>query len=188
MGTRLAPLDPEARVNLAFAQLATGDLPGALANGERSRSQHPEFDYGRWAEALALLEMGREGEAEAAFQDLNERWARGWNRTGTALRMLADGDRGGARAILGELRDLGEALQAGLIHAGLGEMDEAFAAIRGDWPPEWDDVLFIRFMRSGPMDALRADARFRDLSLDLDRSYGVLPGPSNRRPPNPAEE
>ena len=170
--TRLDPLDPEARGNLAMSLLAVDDPDQALVEAGKALEAFPGFDYARWVEGLALLSMGRGEEGNRTLQRLTERWARSWPHTSRALDAVARGHEEEARESLPTLADTSR-FSAGLVHAAMGELDQAFEAIRAAGPLPWDETLYLRFYRPGPMASLRQDRRFPQLISELNRSWGM---------------
>ena len=172
-GTRLDPLDPEARGNLALAQLAVGEAELALAEARRASERHPTFEYARWVEALALYTLDRSGEASTIMRSLGERWARFWPETSVALDEVAAGDVSGARERVDQLERSGAWYHAGLVHAALGDVDAALEAIGRAQPLAWDETLHIRYFHQTPLPVLRRHPSFADVIREVDRSWGA---------------
>ena len=51
-----------------------------------------------------------------------------------------DGEEDSVRSMQVRLREDGIPFKAGLLHFALGETDEAFGAMRLDWPLPWDEA------------------------------------------------
>jgi TolB-like protein/Flp pilus assembly protein TadD len=178
--TKLAPLEPEARGNLAMACLGTGDPDRAASEARRSLESHPQFAYSRWVLALALCHLGRRVEAIQEFISLDDGalnpWPTflPWARMGRGLDRLAAGDEEGAKTVLFELSRMEAPFEEGLLLQALGETDAAFEAFGRAAPYFWDDALALRYFESEPLGRpLRSDSRFRELVADLDRSWGI---------------
>jgi len=63
----------------------------------------------------------------------------------------------------------------GLVHAALGRVDEALDDLMAGDPWPWDQTLYLRYTHSGPLEAVRADPRFRAVLEALDRSWSGTP-------------
>lgn len=170
--TRLDPLDPEARGNLAFAQLAAGSAETAQREARRALEQFHAFDYVRWVEGLALHSLGRREEGSALLQQLTERWAKAWPDTARALDHVAAEEDSPAREILARQREAAPFHEA-LISSALGDTDAAFSALDRAAPLPWDETLFARSFPEEPMVTLREDPRFRAFLTELNRSWGM---------------
>ncbi|MEJ2514569.1 MAG: tetratricopeptide repeat protein [Gammaproteobacteria bacterium] len=169
--TRLDPLEPEAWGNLAMAELALGRAGDALASVKRSQEHYPDVDYTLWVEGLALYHLSREEGVPEVFDRLADRWSRAWPATARGLACAATGDSAGARTHLARLKETGDDCKAGIVHAALGEMDEAFRCFRDMGEAFWDEELFLRYHRAPPMDAVRADPRYAEVIARLDRAW-----------------
>jgi TolB-like protein/Flp pilus assembly protein TadD len=171
--TRLDPLDPEASGNLALSLLMVGEPARALAETRRILAHHPTFEYGLWALGLSLQGLGRWEEAAAAFEKLSDRWTRGWPELGRASVAAARGDADAARSCLVGLSGRETGFERGMIHALLGEHDEAFALLRTEWPLPWAETLYLYVHREPPVDALGTDPRFGSLVEEVKASWRV---------------
>jgi TolB-like protein/Flp pilus assembly protein TadD len=173
---RLDPLDPEAAGNLAIARLGTGDAEGALELARRIIARHPGFEYGLCMAGLALQALDRWDEAADALGRLEDRWALGWPEMGRAAARHAAGDEAAVRQELSKLSGRHTAFERGVIHAMLGELDEAFDEMREEWPLPWPESLYLYFSRAAPMDRVRQDPRFDPLMMELRRSWQSAEG------------
>lgn len=179
--TRLDPFDPEAAGNLAAAHLMVGDVEAALAESHRILVKHPSFEYALWTEGLSLQALGRWSEAVPVMTRLRDRWTRGWPEVARLLEGSGRAERGGgahpardepdARQALERLHAEGVPFKAGVVHASLGEVDEALAAIRRAGPLPWDETLYLYVHTTQPMSVLRADAGFARLLADVVSSW-----------------
>jgi len=175
--TRLAPLDPEARGNLAMALLGERNAAAAADEATRSLESHRDFAYSRWVLALALDELGREDEALDELERLDEEalspWPTfvPWATLGRGLRRARVGDEIGAREAAAELGTGAAPFEAGLLWEVLGDRDAAFEALGRAAPFFWDDALALRYARAFGLAALRDDPRYDELIAGLDRSW-----------------
>ena len=170
---RLDPLDPEARGNLAMAHLGRGDAERASRVAREALEHHPDFDWARWVLGLALDALGRHDEAAAALGDMTEAWTRAWPETAAGLERARAADVEGARASLGRQRRAGATFHAGILHAALGDTDDALATLGSALPLAWDELLYLRYHHGAPLEGLREDPRWPDLMRDVDRAWGV---------------
>ncbi|MDX1493446.1 MAG: tetratricopeptide repeat protein, partial [Longimicrobiales bacterium] len=156
--TQLAPLEPEARGNLAMSELALGDPAAAEREARRALESHPDFPYPRWALGLALLSMGRTEEAGAEMWTIHEDRYRPWAVVVDGLAATQEGD-GDLRSHIEELEKLGAPFKAAVLHAEAGDADSAFRAMNDAWPLFWDDQLVLRYLDHGGFGNLRDDPR-----------------------------
>ena len=170
---RLDPLDPEARGNLAMAHLGCGNAEEAIRTAEETLERHPGFDWARWVLGLALDTLGRADEASVELRRLTEPWASAWPDTVAGLDGVREDDADGARRALGRQLEARATFHTGILHAALGEPDEALAALGSALPLTWDEVLYLRYHRGEPVAGLRGDRRWPGLMRDLDRAWGV---------------
>jgi TolB-like protein len=178
--TKLAPLEPEARGNLAMACLGTGDPERAASEARRSLDPHPQFAYSRWVLGLALFHLGRRDEAIQELINLEDDaldpWPTflPWARLGRGLHGLAAGDEEGARDVVAELSRMEAPFEKGLLLQALGETDDALEAFGRAAPFFWDDALALRYFDAELLGRpLRTDPRFQELLAELDRSWGI---------------
>jgi TolB-like protein/Tfp pilus assembly protein PilF len=172
--TRLAPLEPEARGNLSIAHLGCGDAATALAEALLAQETHPDFAYTQWAEGLALHHLGQPEKAIEAMERLRvseEPWTRGWPVTSRALAYAGAGRTAEARELLAELEDA--PFHAGVVRAALGELDQAFEALRRAAPLHWSETLYVRYHPPDALGGLWDDPRYDELRRELDRSWGL---------------
>ena len=73
--------------------------------------------------------------------------------------------------ISARLREDGIPFKAGLLHFVLGETDEAFGAMRLDWPLPWDEALYLYVHRERPLTGVRGTPRFARLVDDVVQSW-----------------
>ncbi len=169
----LDPLEPEARANLAVALIGAGDPESALAESRRVLQTHPEFDYARWTQGLALFHLHRFEEARTAMADLGESWAVTWPITATVLAAALEGNVEQARQLLPDVDETGNPFNAGLVQAALGEADAAFEAFAVAHPLSWSESLFVRYPPPGSLSPIEDDPRYAAFISELDRSWGL---------------
>jgi tetratricopeptide (TPR) repeat protein len=172
---RLDPLDPEARANLAVACLGCGDAETALVEARKALEGHPDFDFARWAEGLALSLLGRSDESDAVLAQLTEPWARHWGGLATALSQAAAGDHAAARQYVASRLEAGgeETFYAGLVLAALDDFDRAFEVLGDTLPLGWSEILCLRYALPASLAPLRENIRYRELIRKLDRDWGA---------------
>jgi adenylate cyclase len=173
--TLLDPLDPEARGDLACAQLGCGDDEEALREAVITLDHHPTYDWPRWVKGLAQFHLGRDDEARETMSGLTEAWAAEWPKTIGALEMVRTGDDVGARRVLEDVARGGSPLHAGLIHLALGEVETGIGVLRGGLPLGWDGALYLRYFRLWPTAEARSDPSWPELMIELDRAWGAVP-------------
>lgn len=169
----LNPLSPEAVSNLALSLLATGDAEGGLREARWASEIQPSFATTLFYEALALHQTGRHREAEAILQDLSVPWAGNGVRATLAVVRVGTGEHDGVREELRRLEDVGDPMNAGLVHAALGRREEALAAFErvdgwGYWP-----ALALHHFFPEALGPLRGDPRFDRVLASVRRSWGV---------------
>jgi TolB-like protein/Flp pilus assembly protein TadD len=177
-GTRavqLDPLDPEARGDLACAHLGCGDDEAALREARTTLETHPEYDWPRWVEGLALLHLGRDDEAMETMKRLSEPWAVEWPETMRALGMIRAGDEAGARRALEDVMGSGGPFHAGLLRIALGEVSEGIDVLREGLPLGWDQALYLRYFRGWPIADARDQSAWPTLVAELNRAWGAVP-------------
>lgn len=179
----LSPVSAEAVSNLAHAHLAIGKPEKALIEARKSGELSPSYTTADFYEGLALYDLGRFAEAGSILGPLSVPvaeaptlpWAgRGLEAT-LALAHVGSGDRDGARAILAEIDAAANPFAAGLVHAALGEIEEAFDAFgRVDVMSAWPSLAIHHHYRA-VWELLRDDPRFEDLLAVAYRSWRVEP-------------
>lgn len=177
--TRLAPLDPEARGNLAMAFMARGELERSVAEARRSLEPHPGFGYSRWVLGLALHGLGRHGEARGELLTLgldgHGAWTllAPWATVSEGLCAAIENDDASVQAAIKQLETVPARVEAAILRAALGDLDRGFEDLRAVHRLSWDDALCLRYFSAEPMELLRGDPRYADVIATLDRSWGV---------------
>jgi DNA-binding winged helix-turn-helix (wHTH) protein/tetratricopeptide (TPR) repeat protein len=163
----LDPVSPDANASLAYVLYFARDYDGAIRYSERALALEPNV-----LEALLLLGLCYEqkGMIEEAIIQFNK--AKDIHRdSAEPLELLGHvfaltGDRDKARVVLSELDSLPKRksvhpYNVALIHAALGDTEEAFDWIRRPYI-NWTERL--RMLRFDPrMDCLKGDSRFSAL-------------------------
>lgn len=130
----LNPLSAEAVTNLALAHLAVGD-PAAAANEARRASEiSPGYTTALYYSGLALYDLGRFSEAVDVLSpqsmahagSLTTPWASMGPDAALALAQIRVGSRDHAANTLETIDPAVYPFEAGLVHAGLGDLDNAY--------------------------------------------------------------
>lgn len=177
----LNPLAPAYRVYLAEAYVANGAYPRALEEARRARELQRDYALAHHMEGLALLHLGRLEEAEAALDRAlglalpHGAPARAEVRAALALVHAARGDRAAARELLAQIDAEADPFSAGLVHAALGEAEEALALLASvrEWPLAI--VSQLRYFFPEVLGPLRQHPDFADVLRQVDRSVGRPP-------------
>lgn len=127
-------------------------------------------------EGLALYHLGRYEEAKPVLRRASGVYISPGHLATLALAELATGNRARAQEILADMKDGGEGpFWQGLVHAALGETEDAFEAFRrvdrwNDWP-----TLPFRYFYPDVLGPLRQDPRYRELLREVNRDWGLNP-------------
>lgn len=169
----LDPLSPEAVSNLALSWLMNGSADSALVEARRVRELAPSWATGAFYEALSHYRLGHLGEAESLLRDLSVPWAGAGPAATLALVHAASGDTARARELLDGLDPRSDPFAVGLVRAGLGEVEAAFAAL--DRVEEWSDwrSLAVHGLYPEVLARLREDRRYAELRSDAERAWGT---------------
>lgn len=171
--TRLDPLEPEARGNLALAHLGLGDAEASRAEALRILESHSTFSYGRWVAGMAEHLLGRPDEAVGQLSHIREPQFTAWAPLSRGLLDVASGRESEARVVLEGLEREGAPFKAAVLAAALGEEERFFALLDAARPLFWDDALALRYWRIAPLERFHDDDRFQDHLRALDRRWGV---------------
>jgi len=174
----LDPLSPEAVSNLSQSYLVNGDYEKALAEARRVDEIQTSWGTGRFYEGLSLYHLGRFAEAKSVLENLAVPWAGSGPLATLALAHVASGDTAEARDLLARIEGSGNQFAAGLVHAALGEEDDAFDAFQrvsrwSEWP-----TLSVHHFYEDVLRPLQDDPRYEGLVSEVDRSWGLAPGGS----------
>ena len=174
----LDPLSLIVNANLVQALYHARRFDAAAAEGEKLVRMEPGFSVSHYWLGLVYAATGRHREAAAemsAFSSLH-----GGGTLGPALVGYAQGRAGEHAAARQVLAQLGEAAAAGrhvpayhlaLVHLGLDEPDEAFAALERAYAERSDQMPYLRI--SPLWDPLRSDRRLDGL---VQRLWPAAPG------------
>jgi TolB-like protein/lipopolysaccharide biosynthesis regulator YciM len=187
---RAVELDPQhsaARITLIALLLGEG-------NTEEAASQYRRLTprlgaVGELTQGLVLYHGERwDALEEWARKQIRRESVRPWARFYLARIALRRGDTEAARNQLQELRaqEPPSLFFIGLVHAALGEHDEAFAAWEKKQIWQLSITGAVRYLYPDVLDALRADPRYDELVRDINRSWGVRPDgtiPKGKPPP-----
>lgn len=171
----LNPLATEVLANLSVTLLMTGDAEGALREARRSSDLAPDETSPTFYGALALERLGRLDEAASQLDGLSVPWSGEGPRATLALVQEKRGNHAEARRILGELEAEQAWGHAGLVLAGLGQVDrsfEVFARVSAwtYWP-----TIPLHSLFPDHLSALRADVRYGELMGRVRRHWGLNP-------------
>jgi len=162
----LDPLSSIFAVNLATALMMKGEIDAARQEAERLVELNPNFPIAHDALGKVYIKQGQYAEAVAAFEkDI------ALDRTSFSLGNLGHayavaGRRDQALAVLKELQDRYERREAlgqyvACVHAGLGEIDEAFLWLEKDFAARSGMLEYV--IMNSLFDSLRGDPRYADL-------------------------
>jgi len=173
---RLNPLSREAVGNLSLAHLTNREYGSALREARKEQELGSPWASGRFLEALAHFHLGRLDDAIAILDGLTVPWAGQGAQATLALAHAASGNEEVARAILDELDEEKDAFARGLVLAGLGRVDDAWAAFRDvrNWDADWP-TLAVHHLYPKVLDPLRDDPRFHGIQEQVRASWRLQP-------------
>jgi TolB-like protein/Flp pilus assembly protein TadD len=162
----LAPVDLEIHHNKAMVLYWARDYDQAILEARKTLEMDPHFPQAHRTIAKALAEKGLYDQAIPAFHDAIGLGGSQILKAELGHAYAVSGQRGEARKILEELKDLARRRHVSpydmaILHLGLGETDQAFDwleksyAQRERWMLQLEVAPFL--------DPLRSDARFADL-------------------------
>jgi TolB-like protein/Tfp pilus assembly protein PilF len=164
----LDPLNPLMHAHIAWHHYMARDFAAALAQAERVVRMEPSFHWGHFFAGWALERLGRGAEAIAALEEAVRCSSTSpVMLAGLGHALAALQDRRDALRVADDLQRLRAgnglfAYEIGVIHAALGDRDQAFSWLtravheRSGW---------IAYLRVDPrLDALHRDSRFDNLS------------------------
>ena len=175
----LDPWAPWAQAFLAETHLANGEAERALQEARRAREIQPEYGIAHFMEGMVLFHLDRFAEAKSALEiALSLVPPQGTPNHAQVLAILAviqvaSGDSVGAGDLLAQIDATVDPFPAGLVHAALGEHEEAFEAFRrvGEWGQISTEML--RYFFPTILDPLREDPRYDELLREADQSWGL---------------
>jgi len=170
----LDPLSGEVVANLSQAYLMTGEYELALTEARRAEEVLPSWPTANFMQGTALFHLTRYEEARAALEGVSVAWTDAGAEAAYALALVKTGDLAGAREQLAQIEKTGDLFAAGLVYAALGEKERAFE--RFEQVDPWRDwaAIAIRSLYPQVLKEIRADSRYEELLLDVDRSWGIV--------------
>jgi serine/threonine-protein kinase len=154
--------------NVAEVYLSKGDLKAAVEQCQRTIDLDPNWYYVRLLLALVYAKQGRNVEALAEAEQSGELSKRQSAPLGVLGYIYAQaGKRGEAATLAQELEARHTQRQANgfdlaRVYVGLGDKDQAFAWLEKDFQSH--NATMPGFLYMPPLDSLRDDPRFKDLS------------------------
>lgn len=179
----LNPLSAEAVSNLGLSLLAVGEPENALAEARRSDTLSPGYTTAAYYEGLALYDLGRFEESVAVLTplafagaaQLTVPWAGMAPDAALALAQVAAGDLEGARATLASIDADAHPVEAGLVHAGLGDMTAAYERFAGKAHVGYGGAMLYHLHFRDVWARLDDQARLDDLARHIARSWKAEP-------------
>lgn len=180
---QLNPLSAEAVTNLALSSLAVGEPEKALAESRRAGELSPGYTTAAYYEGLALYDLGRFTEAvsvltplsTAAAGELTTPWASMGPDAALALAQIAAGRTEEARRTLESIDAAAYPFEAGLVHAGLGDAEQAFAHFSMVKNIPYGPALIFHHHFRDVWARLREDPRLVHLAERVERSWMLRP-------------
>lgn len=176
---QLNPLSAEAVSNVALSLLAVERPEEALTEARRASVLSPGYTTSAYYEGLALYDLGEFDEAVAVltplslaeFGELATPWASMGPDAALALAQVAAGKREDARRTLDTIDPESYPFEAGVVYAGLGDTEKAFAHFaRVENAPYGPALIFHHHFRDVWAE-LSDDPRFQRLAAQVARSW-----------------
>ena len=167
----LNPFSPEALTNLVGSLLANGHYNEALRQARHMHELSLPFtdDLNK---ALALYNTGHYHEAIDLLDGMQATWAGGGAMALKAMTHIAIGEEQAARDLLDELHASGDDFSVGMVLAGLGEQDAAFAAFdRIEQWHYWPALVMNHY--HDLLGNIPSDPRFESMLVDMRDYYGL---------------
>jgi tetratricopeptide (TPR) repeat protein len=173
LSVSLDPLSSEAVSNLALSYLTTGDYQAALTEARRVQEILPGWETAALYEGVALLHLGRFAESRDVLQDLRVAWAGSAAQAALALILEGTGDTSDIPNQITLQLEQGELFSAGLLHAAVGEKEQAMSLFQridrwDSWP-----TLAMRYLYPEILSSVRLDSRYPDLLQRINHSWGI---------------
>ena len=180
---RLNPLSAEAVSNLSLAHLAVGNPGSGLEEARRAGELSPGWTSADYYRGIALYDLGRTNEAIATLRPLSlaeagelaVSWASMGPDAALALAHLKVGDDEGARKVLSTINPGPHSFEAGIVHAGLGELDTAFALFLHTPAVAYGPTLIFHHHFKDVWARLLDDPRYPEVVNLVYRSWNVNP-------------
>lgn len=179
----LNPLSTEAVTNVSLAHTTTGNPERGIVEARRARAMSPEFTSAAYYEALAQYDLGRFEEvvdlltplslAEAG--ELAVSWADMAPDAGLAIAHLRRGDEAAARRVLDSIVPDDYPFEAGIVLAGLGEVDEAFDRFFQTEEVTYGPTLAFHHHYKDVWAGISKDPRYEELRALVYRSWNTEP-------------
>jgi len=164
---KLDPLSDLINASLGWFYYLARRYPEALAWGRRLVELDRKLIVAHYNLGMVYEQMGRYGEAVVAFQEAKNLDPTNPNTSAFLCHGYASsGDRRRAQALLPELTQAAtrgrlDPVWIGLIHAALGDKEDAFVWLEKAYQARSDTLLFLKV--DPKYDNLRSDPRFSDL-------------------------
>ncbi|MDX1468978.1 MAG: adenylate/guanylate cyclase domain-containing protein [Acidimicrobiia bacterium] len=180
---RLNPLSAEAVSNLSLAHLAVGNPGSGVEEARRAGELSPGWTSSGYYEGLALYDLGRVEEAIAALRPLSladagelaVSWASMGPDVALALAHLKLGDDEAARGVLSTIDPGPHSFEAGIVHAGLDELDAAFDLFFQTPAVAYGPTLIFHHHFKDVWARLLDDPRYPEVVNLVYRSWNVNP-------------
>lgn len=157
--------EDEGTVFLVLELVPGETLAELLASARPSVREALEIarDIGRALEAAARYHLGEYEASKSLLEDLSVPWVGSGVGTLLATNELRLGEDDHAHDRLAKFLERNEPFGAGIVHAALGDYDEAFAAFErveawGQWP-----ITTVRYLFPGVLGPMREDPRWNEL-------------------------
>ena len=185
----LNPLSAEAVSNLALSLLAVGDPRLALAEAHRSDRLSPGYTTAAYYAGLALYDLGRYGESVEVLQPLatspagglTTPWAGQAPDAALAAAQVATGDTEGARATLQMIDIRTYPIQAGLVHAALGDPTSAYEMFGSPTPAGYGAAMLFHHHFRNIWAQVEDESQLVELARHVAQSWNAKPH-APRRP------
>jgi len=179
----LNPLSAEAVSNLALALLAVGRPDHALAETHRSDGLSPGYTTAAYYAGLALYDLARYEESLATLEPLatgssghlSTPWAGQAPDAALAITQVAVGDQPAAQATLRTIDRRAYPVEAGLVHAALGEPTSAYELFASPTPAGYGAAMLFHLHFRDIWRLLEDDSRLAALASHVARSWNAVP-------------
>ena len=184
----LNPLSAEAVSNLALSLLAVGDSRSALAEARRADAPSPGYTTAAYYTGLALYDLGRFDEsvevlmplATAVSGELSTPWAGQAPDAALAIAQMASGDRAAALATLRTIDRRAYPVEAGLVHAALGDLTSAYELFTSPTPTGYGAAMLFHHHFGDIWARLDDMSRLVGLARHVAWSWNTDPGAPRR--------